>query len=224
MSGWAAVLIDVGGVFVVPHPHVLRPVVGVDAPDEAFVRAHYAGTASLDAFGPNGWTAYCATYAHEVGVPVRQLRSVLPALRKAFQVDARTLWSYVRHDSVAGLKALAATELPVAIVSNSDGTVEQLLRDEGICQVGDGDGTCVEVVIDSHVVGVAKPDPAIFTHALDVVGLPPERCLYLGDTVSADVDGARAAGLHPVHLDPYGFCNDATHDHVAAVGNLVELL
>ena len=224
MSRWDAVLLDVGGVFVVPSPTVLRPVLGVDADDEAFVRAHYAAVAALDAFGHDGWLAYYATYAAQVGVPVSRLRSVLPAMRVAFRADARVTWSHIRPDSVEGLKTLAATEISVAIVSNSDGTVEELLRETGICQVGDGDGTCVAVVIDSHVVGVAKPDPSIFRHALDVLGVEPDRCLYLGDTVCADVAGARAAGLHPVHLDPYDFCGADDHDHVRSVGEVASLL
>jgi putative hydrolase of the HAD superfamily len=218
------VLLDVGGVFVVPSPAVLRPVLGVDAGDEVFVRAHYAAVAALDAFGTEGWLAYFASYAHHAGVPVSRMRAVLPALRAAFRADARITWSHIRPESVEGLRALAATEIPVAIVSNSDGTVEKLLRETGICQVGEGAGTCVAVVIDSHVVGVAKPDPSIFSHALDVLGVPADRCLYVGDTVCADVAGARAAGLHPVHLDPYDFCAADDHDHVASVGEVTSLL
>jgi putative hydrolase of the HAD superfamily len=42
----------------------------------------------------------------------------------------------------------------------------------------------------------------------------PERALHIGDTVGADVDGALAAGVRPVHLDPYGFCRDDSHPHV----------
>jgi putative hydrolase of the HAD superfamily len=60
----------------------------------------------------------------------------------------------------------------------------------------------VEVVIDSHRVGVEKPDPAIFGFALRAMGLDPARCLYLGDSVRIDVAGARAAGLTPALVTP----------------------
>ena len=43
-----------------------------------------------------------------------------------------------------------------------------------VCQVGEGACTRVAVIVDSHVVGVEKPDPAIFTHAFDALSLPPE--------------------------------------------------
>ncbi|HYH48605.1 MAG TPA: HAD-IA family hydrolase, partial [Acidimicrobiia bacterium] len=80
------------------------------------------------------------------------------------------------------------------------------------------------IVIDSDVVGVAKPDPAIFHLALEACGVAPERVLHVGDTVGADVKGALAAGVRPVHLDPYGFCDDDTHPHVKAVGDVAAAL
>ncbi len=54
------------------------------------------------------------------------------------------------------------------------------------------------------MVGVSKPDPAIFQLALDVLGVPPEHALHVGDTPAADVEGAWAAGVTPVLVDPYG--------------------
>ena len=48
----------------------------------------------------------------------------------------------------------------LAIVSNADGSVEAQLAADGICQVGPGRASTVDAVLDSSVVGVAKPDPA----------------------------------------------------------------
>ena len=65
-------------------------------------------------------------------------------------------------------------------------------------------------VVDSHVVGVAKPDPAIFAHAaVHFPGITPECIAYVGDSVTLDVGGARAAGLHPILVDPYDDHPDA---------------
>jgi putative hydrolase of the HAD superfamily len=79
----------------------------------------------------------------------------------------------------------------------------------------------VAVVIDSHVVGVEKPDPRIFALALAALDLAAERCLYVGDTVHFDVTGARNAGIHPLHLDPFGLCPDDDHEHLANLAELV---
>ena len=77
-------------------------------------------------------------------------------------------------------------------------------------------------VVDSHVVGVAKPDPAIFDHAAqEFGGIDRSRIVYVGDSVTIDVAAATAAGLRPVLLDPYD-------DHVGApferIGEVAELL
>jgi FMN phosphatase YigB (HAD superfamily) len=70
--------------------------------------------------------------------------------------------------------------------------------------VGEGLGVPVRIVVDSHVVGVAKPDPKIFDFGMAVLdGIDRSRVAYVGDSVTMDVEGSRAAGLLPVLLDPY---------------------
>ena len=100
--------------------------------------------------------------------------------------------------------------MPLGVVSNATGQIEGVLRRTAICQVGPGDGVAVRCVVDSHVVGVAKPDPAIFEHAeVHFPGIARERIAYVGDSVTMDVGGATAAGLHPILIDPFD-------DHPAA--------
>jgi len=78
------------------------------------------------------------------------------------------------------------------------------------------------VVIDSAVVGVAKPDPAIFNLALDTLGVPANgTVLHVGDSLRYDIAGAVAAGLQPVHLDPHGFCPAPDgHRHIRTLTEL----
>ena len=59
--------------------------------------------------------------------------------------------------------------------------------------------------------------------ALEALGAEVSRSLYVGDSVRYDVMGAQAAGLHPVHLDPYELC-DGIHGHVAALAELTDVL
>ena len=94
--------------------------------------------------------------------------------------------------------------MPLGVVSNASGQIEAVLRRSGVCQVGAGAGTPVRCVIDSAVVGVAKPDPAIFDHAeVHFPGIARDRIAYVGDSVTMDVGGATAAGLHPILIDPH---------------------
>jgi putative hydrolase of the HAD superfamily len=86
-------------------------------------------------------------------------------------------------------------------VSNSDGTCERKLREVGLRDLFAG-------VVDSAVVGVEKPDPRIFAHALAASGRAPERTMHVGDFYAIDVVGARRAGLHAALLDPHGDWGD----------------
>ena len=225
-----AVFLDVGGVLHLPDPGIIGEALqraGVTASLDPAVldRAHYAGIAALvdwPATERGIWTAYQEAYAHEVGAPPECVPDVVAELDLAFRVDG--IWSRVVPGSLDGLRALHDTGVALAIVSNSDGTLEERLAREGICQVGPGEGVPMSIVIDSAAVGVAKPDPAIFHLALVVTGVPPDRTLHIGDTVGADVDGALAAGVRPVHLDPYGFCTDDSHAHAPDIATVAAAL
>ncbi|MCU0253481.1 MAG: HAD-IA family hydrolase, partial [Acidobacteria bacterium] len=85
----------------------------------------------------------------------------------------------------------------LAVVSNAEGQVEQDLAAAGF-------GRYLETVVDSHLVGVAKPHPRIFAIALERLGVGAEQALYVGDVPAYDVAGARAAGMPAVLLDPWG--------------------
>lgn len=107
------------------------------------------------------------------------------------------LWLCVNEGAPEALAGVRALGLRRAVVSNSDGRAEQHIRDWGVRDE-------LEFVIDSQLVGVAKPDPRIFQLALDRMQLTAERVLYIGDIRCGDEVGSRAAGLHFVLIDPSG--------------------
>jgi len=59
-------------------------------------------------------------------------------------------------------------------------------------------------VIISELVGVNKPDPAIFQHALDLAGAVKEESLMIGDSLEADVYGALNFGMDAIYFNPQG--------------------
>ncbi|MEA2307364.1 MAG: hypothetical protein QOH43_4644 [Solirubrobacteraceae bacterium] len=79
-------------------------------------------------------------------------------------------------------------------VSNWDVSLHDVLGDLGLAGLLTG-------AVSSAEAGAAKPDPAIFARALEVAGVGPEAALHAGDSVEADVAGARAAGITPVLVD-----------------------
>lgn len=50
-------------------------------------------------------------------------------------------------------------------------------------------------VLLSCVEGIRKPDPAISAKACNLLGVLPERCVYIGDNLKRDVEGTRLAGF-----------------------------
>jgi putative hydrolase of the HAD superfamily len=99
------------------------------------------------------------------------------------------------------LEILKRIDLRLVVVSNSNGTVEQILINLRLKQY-------FNKIIDSHVVGFEKPDPRLFYHALEISGSDPESTLHIGDLYHVDVIGACSAGLHAVLLDPFGDWGD----------------
>jgi putative hydrolase of the HAD superfamily len=227
MSRFDAVLFDAGGVLVLPDPTVLRPLLrpygGAD--DEgAHRRAHYAGMArkSRERSAEGDWGVYNLAYVEAVGVE----RSLLDHAAEVLDhTRSAHLWRWAIPETSAALAALSEAGVPIGVVSNASGQIEQVLRLSGICQTGPGAGVEVRVVVDSHVVGVAKPDPRIFDFALEhFAGLERSRIAYVGDSVSTDIASAGAAGLHPILIDPYDDHDGADFERIRAVTDLLDRL
>jgi putative hydrolase of the HAD superfamily len=222
-----AVLLDVGGVFHLPAHDRIAPVLaraGLSVPDD-LDRAHYVGAAAItDMLSGDQtiWATYQPAYARACGAPDHRLEEIAAAVFAEFQSGG--VWSRIVPGSVAALRELAATGVKLAVVSNADGTVEAQLRGDGVCQVGPGPGVPVHAVLDSSVVGVSKPDPRIFKLALEQLDVAPERALHVGDIVAADVDGARAAGITPVLMDPYGLHAELDVLRVRSLREVTELV
>ena len=164
-------------------------------------------------------------YVEALGVLQADRRRALDALLALWNEPSVDLWRQVIPESVRGLRLLAELEVPLGIVSNSDGTVEERLQRQGICQVGPGPATEVVAVVDSTVIGVAKPDPRAFAPAIAALRLPASEVAFVGDSVRFDVLGSESARLKPIHLDPYQVCQSPhQHPHIRALGDLQGIL
>src|SRR4030042_1701355 len=111
------------------------------------------------------------------------------------------LWSNIITGVPEALESLKEMGLKLVVVSNSNGTVEEILNKVGL-------GRYFSMVVDSHLVGFEKPDPRLFYHALKLSEADPETTIHIGDMYHVDVVGARSAGLHAALLDPFGDWRD----------------
>lgn len=212
-----AAVFDIGGVFLYPHHDqvaVVLDAMGLARPADVleYRRAHHAGVATLSSrfievneYDPSFWIDYDRSYAATLGVPEEA------AADFSSRLDKRA-WDWLHEENVASFHELHASGLPLAIVSNNSGAAPSQMIDHGVCWVNQHhDLPTVAAIIDSSLVGVAKPDPAIMAPALYALGLPADRVVYIGDTVHADINGATNAGMQSVQLDP--FDQHTEYDH-----------
>jgi putative hydrolase of the HAD superfamily len=119
----------------------------------------------------------------------------LPAALYATFTD---LGNYALFDDVpATLDALEGRGLALGVVSNFEAWLEDLLTSLGVRE------RFASRVI-SGVVGVEKPDPAIFRVALDELGVDPREAVYVGDNPEFDVGPAEAVGMRAILIDRRG--------------------
>ncbi len=98
---------------------------------------------------------------------------------------------------IDGAKAVLATlreRYSLGLVSNFTGNLDTVCRELGIAGYFD-------ILIDSSVVGVSKPDPEIFRLALTGMVAEPEECMAIGDSYERDIVPAKKLGCRTVWLE-----------------------
>lgn len=107
------------------------------------------------------------------------------------------LWRRMMPSTPRVLQQLRLQGMTLGVISNSDGRINAILQHCGIAQYFD-------VVIDSHDLGIEKPDPRIFALTVQRLQVQPQHALYVGDIYGIDVVGSERAGLQAVLLDTLG--------------------
>jgi putative hydrolase of the HAD superfamily len=103
----------------------------------------------------------------------------------------------VHPDTFPALDDLVEAGHRLAVVSNWSDRLGGLLGDLGLLNY-------FEVLAVSAVVGVDKPEPALFHHALACLDVRPEQALHVGDDPQNDLEGALSAGMDALLLDRTG--------------------
>jgi len=117
---------------------------------------------------------------------------------------ARLLWDAqptqnLWRKPIAGMfelvRELMASQVPVGIISNSEGRLAELVAELG-------HSALFPVIVDSGRVGIDKPDPRIFQHAAGLLSVPLAELVHVGDAWETDVMGALGAGARAVWFSP----------------------
>lgn len=113
------------------------------------------------------------------------------AVDMARYINSKTL--ELLHENRQVLEHLKQAGYPMVLVSNFYGNINQVLKDAGI------DGYFKDV-IESAVVGVRKPNPAIFALGVCALDLPASQVLVVGDTYGKDIIPAHKLGCHTLWI------------------------
>jgi HAD superfamily hydrolase (TIGR01549 family) len=172
----------------------------------AFVRAGDSSTVP--------WHLQPVSLPEALGIPDQHRAAYMEQFLERDMIKRFTLFD----DVLTIIEGLGERDLRTGILSNND-DVARLMAELDVHHH-------FEVIVSPQTFGVGKPEPEIFLRTMEMLDLPPERAIYVGDSYDNDVIGARAAGLTPVLIDRF-LINLDTHDaehRVETLHDLTELL
>ena len=159
---------------------------------------------ALAAAAPAAWRHYdtIVDAGHDHGSSWRALMSSLLAGAGIADPEPQSEWLWAENPRanlwrkpISGMVELARElgqrGLTVAVLSNSEGRLAELLAEIGIADA-------FAAIIDSGRVGLEKPDRRIFEHVLAAVGAAGADAIHIGDSWDADIVGARNAGWRAI--------------------------
>jgi putative hydrolase of the HAD superfamily len=120
------------------------------------------------------------------------VRTAAAVYRREYQLSWRAI------EGAALLLPALHARARVAIVSNN--LLEEQQEKLRFCELD----PFVDALVVSEEAGAIKPDPAIFHVALERLGVTAPEAVMIGDSWSADIVGARRAGIRAVWFNPRG--------------------
>ncbi|MGH2791121.1 MAG: HAD family hydrolase [Actinomycetota bacterium] len=120
-------------------------------------------------------------------------------------------------DALPVLRELHTRGYRLGLISNFEQWLEERLVELEVGQLFD-------VSVISGFVMIEKPDPAIYSLALERAGVAPERALHVGDSMSMDIEPAGSVGMHTVLLDRSGRYREETVLRIESLQELPPLL
>ena len=226
-----AIFFDAGNTLVrIDYAAIVRALAehGVRVTPEALQRSEWRARVRLDAdvlarTGEIASTETRATHSRYleymldgVGVTDAGVVDAMDAWRRDYN-QPLGVWTAPEPDAAPALHLAREAGLRTAVISNSNGFIQRILRDLDLLPL-------LDFALDSHEEGVEKPQPAIFERALSRAGVASAEAAYIGDLYSIDVIGARRVGLRPVLLDPGGCWGARDCDAAPGVLDAVRLL
>jgi putative hydrolase of the HAD superfamily len=191
-----AILFDLWGTLVPGIPPSVRDAVAAEMAADLGVEAAAFAAAYRDSYRER-FTGALGTLQQTVLTLARRCGGD-PGATAVERAAARRLdltRGLLRSDDVtlAVLDELRSRDLPLALVSDSSEEAPALWPQSPLSRR-------IPVAAFSCRVGARKPDPAIYLHAVGLLGADPRRCLYVGDGGGGELTGAASLGMDVVRL------------------------
>ena len=196
--GCAAILFDFGGTLDADGQHWLTRFLALyDAaelaiPGPEITRAFYHAVDTCYADARVALSGLRFLVDYHVHLQFEALSIDDPAKERLLADEFRSGCEAFLHDRIRLLTRLK-TAFRLGVVSNFYGNLHIVLEEARLSDL-------FEVIIDSNVVGVRKPDPRIFRLALAVLGLEGGEVIFVGDSYERDVLPATETGMRAVWL------------------------
>lgn len=120
-------------------------------------------------------------------------------------------------DALPCLLELQRRGFRLGLISNFEGWLQEMLVEFEV-------GHLFEVSVISGFEGMEKPDPGLYSLALERAGVSGASTMHIGDSPKMDVEPARAAGMTPVLLDRYNRYPDAPEPRVSSLTEVPSVL
>jgi putative hydrolase of the HAD superfamily len=180
-----AVIFDYGEVLCHPDPSAHRNLLALTGLDhDTFERHYWRDRRSYD-LGVFEGTGFWAQFARDAGL------AFTPDQVQALIASDILLWSALDEQMLAWARALRQAGIATAILSNMIPDLLRRMRQE-FAWLGDFANSTF-----SCDLGLAKPDPAIYTFACEQLGVRPEEALFIDDRPE-NIAAAERLGLHAI--------------------------
>ena len=110
-------------------------------------------------------------------------------------------------------------QYPMVLVTNFYGNMPVVLKEFGL-------DTCFKTIIESSVVGIRKPDPALFALGVEALQLPAEEVVVIGDSYRKDIHPSSTLGCRTVWLKNICWEEEPIiegHAPTAIIGDITQL-
>lgn len=220
------VFLDAGGVLVWPNWKRVADALqarGISVRPEQLVEADPIARFSLDEAQMIGAstdqrrsTSFFDLVLLECGIEPSEATIAALADIRAYH-EVHNLWEEVPAFVRPALQHLRSAGYRLVVVSNANGTLHKLFDRLGLAAFFD-------VMLDSHIEGVEKPDRRFFDLAVSRSGAVTESTVHVGDFYNVDVAGARSAGIKAVLVDEAGLHAKADCPRIRSIAELPQLL